>query len=179
MSWIQTHSGIAFDVLDPDPEAVCIEDIATALGKLCRFNGHTTRFYSVAEHSVHMSYVLEGDGLALEGLLHDAAEAYVGDVARPLKEQLDGFAEIEGRVLDAVAEAFGLSFAFEQQAAVKEADLRMLATERDQLLVPCERPWQSIEGVASYRRPLGGWTPEQASATFLHRFSHITNDTDR
>lgn len=92
MSWIQTRSGEAFDLLNPKPEHVQLEDIVYALSHLCRFNGHTSRFYSVAEHSLHVcDRVLEAGHPAraqLVALLHDAHEAYTGDIASPLKQLL-------------------------------------------------------------------------------------------
>jgi len=86
-AWIQTISGRKFPLAEPDPNQIDIEDIAHALSMLCRFNGHCTQFYSVAEHSMHVSHEISND-LALAGLLHDAAEAYLGDVPSPLKKEL-------------------------------------------------------------------------------------------
>ena len=78
-SWLQTYTGIQFWPLDPRPEEIDIQDIAHALSLLCRFNGHCQRFYSVAEHSVHVSTILAPE-FGLWGLLHDAAEAYLSDI---------------------------------------------------------------------------------------------------
>lgn len=86
MAWIQTFTGKKFPLDKPDPALIDIEGIAHALSLLCRFNGHCTRFCSVAEHSVHVAREIDLD-LAMEGLLHDAAEAYLGDVHSPLKAQ--------------------------------------------------------------------------------------------
>ena len=174
MSWIQTHSGIPFDVLDPDPEAVYIEDIATALSRLCRFGGHTDRFYSVAEHCLLVSHAVEEYGCALEGLMHDAAEAYIGDLVRPVKQCLPAFEEFEAGLQRAVARRFGLAPNYCDLTRVKEADLRMLATERQHLLEPCERRWESLEGVRPYTwlQP-ACMTPDEARQSFLSRFTEL------
>src|SRR5690606_3649788 len=89
------------------PEDVRLEDIVHALSHLCRFVGHTDRFYSVAEHSVLVSHLCD-DEAAVFGLLHDAAEAYVGDLASPVKRQVPGFAAMEERVLSAVLVGLGV-----------------------------------------------------------------------
>ena len=96
--WIQTVSGKKFPLLTPDTEAIDIQDIAHALSMICRFNGHCISFYSVAEHSVHVSRLV-APNLALWGLLHDAAEAYLGDVPTPLKGHLGGFRDREKTLL--------------------------------------------------------------------------------
>lgn len=105
--WIQMHSGIAFWPMDPRADEVRLEDIAHSLSLLCRFGGHCSRFYSVAEHSVHVARLCSPE-VALWGLLHDASEAYVVDLPRPIKRQLPEYAEIEGLVQFAIAEHFGL-----------------------------------------------------------------------
>lgn len=91
--WILTFSGERFYPFSPAPEEVKTKDIAHALANICRFNGHTRGFYSVAAHSVHVSRLVPPE-FALEALLHDAAEAYVGDMVRPLKRGLPAFEEV-------------------------------------------------------------------------------------
>lgn len=104
-------SGAVVDLTDPDPETLFIEDIALSLSNICRWGGHLEldQWYSVAEHSIHVSRELPSD-LALEGLLHDASEAYIGDVIKPLKDlpQLQGYREIECAFENAIAQKFGL-----------------------------------------------------------------------
>ena len=128
--WFVTHSGRVFFVRDPDPSAICIEDVAHALAHVCRFGGHCDTHYSVAQHSIFVSHEVTPH-LALHALLHDAAEAYIGDVIRPLKHQLPEYKAIEVRVEAAIAEAFGLRplIAIEREA-IKAADRVALATER-------------------------------------------------
>ena len=130
-AWLQTYTGIPFDLFDPKPELVSIEDIAHSLAQQCRFGGHTERFYSVAQHSVACAALLCREGysvdILLQALLHDAAEAYCVDVPRPLKRELSGYSAIESRVWKAVAAAFNLPE--ELHPIVKWADNEVLAHE--------------------------------------------------
>ena len=166
--WIQTFTGKAFWPLDPDPADVRIEDIAHALSMKCRYSGHTKRFYSVAEHSVHVS-----DGVAPEfalwGLMHDASEAYLPDVARPIKAQMPGFVEIEAKVMAAVCKAYGIEGA--EPPEVKAADYAILHDEKFALMDPEAMPWE-LTG-----QPLGAiiyaWRPEEAKQQFLTRFFQL------
>ena len=118
---IQLRSGRYLDLLDPKPTDIRIEDIAHALAHLCRFGGHTKGFHSVAAHSMLVSANVPVD-LALAGLLHDAAEAYLGDISTPVKRIIDSpnFVAVEDRLNCVIAERFGFTFPF--HPAVKEAD---------------------------------------------------------
>jgi hypothetical protein len=107
MGWIQSVSGKRVSVTEPEESMIDIGDIAHALSLLCRFNGHGTKFYSVAEHSVHVSYEIQSE-LALAGLLHDAAEAYLGDVPSPLKKYLNEFKVFEDKMERTIAASFGV-----------------------------------------------------------------------
>ncbi len=143
--WIQTAGGRAFDFLAPSQESIDLGDIAHALGRLCRFNGHVNGFYSVAEHSVLVSRLVAPE-FAVAGLLHDAAEAYIGDVTKPLKDQLPDYQRIEAIVEQAIAERFGLPVPMPPE--VKIADTMALAMEhRDLMPGPEPRPW-SLGGIA-------------------------------
>lgn len=126
--------GRVFYLLDPTPEEVFIEDIAWSLGKLCRFNGHCTRPYSVAEHSVLVSEVVNHK-LALWGLMHDAEEAYTGDLTRSMKTALEiiapgAFKKIAKPIQRVIMERFGLDWP--EPTEVKEADGEMLTVEYQQ-----------------------------------------------
>ncbi|AEH38047.1 hypothetical protein [Halopiger xanaduensis] len=134
---IETYSGCGFDVFDPDPDDVRLLDIAAGLAHACRFGGHCRRFYSVAHHSIHVSRELPADSprLQLLGLLHDAGEAYVGDVPRPLKARFESFERVEERVLDAVWTAFDIEPPTDDEwDRVMAADDRLLAYEADRIL---------------------------------------------
>ena len=132
-NWILTYSGKKFFPLEPRPEYICIEDIAHALALTCRYNGHSKEFYSVAQHSVWMSRKIRGDKKWL--LMHDAAEAYLSDVPRPIKPMLSEFKKIEDSILDAISQKFKLGKMPAKE--INHADLVMLATEKRDVLLPC------------------------------------------
>jgi hypothetical protein len=161
--WIQTYTGRRFWPLDPRAEEVEIEDIVHALAMKCRFTGHVREFYSVAQHSL-----LVADMCPLEdrrwALLHDAAEAYLPDVARPIKRQLSGFRAIEEKVLRCVARRFDLPWPMPQ--SVEIADVRALATERRDLMVDGDFPWTSIAGVMPLETRVWAMDPETAKREF-------------
>ena len=171
MNWIQTRHRIAFSLECPRVADVHIHDIAHALAHLCRFNGHTRVFYSVAEHSVRCSHLVDEE-FALDALLHDAAEAYLGDVTSPLKTILgDVWSDLEFRVASVVAEAFGLLWPIPR--CVHVADQRMLATEVRDLL------GQPLDGFDLALPPsmvaiCDPWSPSLAAFNFLNRFLELT-----
>lgn len=166
--WIQMNSGIAFWPLDARAEEVRIEDIAHSLALLCRFGGHCERFYSVAEHSVHVARLVSPEA-ALWGLLHDASEAYVVDLPRPLKRMLPGYSLIERKVHLAIAEHFGLSPEIPQE--VKAADAAMLLAEARQLMRVPPMPWEERGDPAQVA--VRCWSPERAQAEFLIEFGRL------
>lgn len=167
--WIQTAGGKQFFLDRPRSEDVDIDDIAHALSRLCRFTGHVRRFYSVAQHSVLVSYVCDPAD-ALVGLLHDATEAYIGDVSSPLKSLLPEYRVIEGRVWAAVAERFGLPA--ELPESVKHADAVLLATEKRDLLGPPPASWgQWPDPLDVVIEP---WSSDWARRDFLARFQELT-----
>jgi 5'-deoxynucleotidase YfbR-like HD superfamily hydrolase len=175
--WLQTFSGVQFFPLSPRVEDIRIEDIAHALSNQCRFSGHVKQFYSVAEHSVRIARVLRNQGckneVVLWGLLHDASEAYLVDLPRPLKrtrELGDAYQKIEQNLMKAVCQRFGLPIF--QPHCVSEADHRILITEKRDLLGPAPAPWSEEQGVAiePYVWKIYPWTPDQAEAAFLEAF---------
>lgn len=172
-AWVQTYSGVAFDVENIRPESIRIEDIAHALANQCRYNGHTTRFYSVAEHSVLVARNCRTDRLA--GLLHDAAEAYLSDIPAPIKPLIPAFGELEDRILAAVYDRFGLPPGI--PAEVKRVDRAILTDERAALMRPCERDWGEMMPALG----IDGWTlgvcPEIAEMEFLAAFREISGET--
>jgi hypothetical protein len=177
MDWMLTFTGRRFYPLRPRSEDVEIADIAHALAMNCRFNGHCRRFYSVAEHSVRVSRLLAGQGgeLALWGLLHDGAEAYLSDLTRPAKKSLPAFIEAEDRLLAIVLERFGLSMPM--PGPVRRADDVLLATELRDLMTPAEIPWDvPAEPLEAVIEPMG---PEQAEEAFLSRYAELASKTAR
>lgn len=171
---IHTNAGI-LDVLAPDPDKIRIEDIAHALAFLCRFNGHVLFHYSVAQHSILVAKLVatrHGPELALAALLHDAAEAYLGDIISPLKALLPDFKRIEEIMAQAIAAKFSLPHP--EPAAIKQADLAILAVEREEVIAPTDKTaWRVLppkpEGVVI--RPL---PPEEVRAMFLKKFEMLT-----
>lgn len=126
--WIQTYSGLKMYPLDPRPEEICVEDIAHALSNICRFTGHCKEFYSVAQHSICVSVYASSEN-AMWGLLHDASEAYLCDIARPVKRStlMNGYRECESLLMKTIAEKFGLSWPIPEE--IKKLDNRFLMTE--------------------------------------------------
>lgn len=172
-AWIQTASGGVFHLLDPRPEEIKIEDIAHALGMLCRFTGHGRFFYSVAEHSVRASHIDQKN--PLWALMHDASEAYMADMNRPLKHFTQAgpaYSEVEKIVMEAICAKFGLKT--EQPESVHKADRMMLCIEKDQLMWPMEWDVSWGESPKKLDIKLSCWSPQIAKAEFLHRFYELT-----
>jgi 5'-deoxynucleotidase YfbR-like HD superfamily hydrolase len=169
-AWIQTYSGQRFNPTNPVPDAILIQDIAHALSNQCRFSGHSKKFYSVAQHCVLVSHVCNFED-ALWGLLHDATEAYLVDVPRPLKQSglFGAYIEFEGKMTLAICERFGLDPV--EPVSVKRADKIMLATEARDLMAPLRVDWtQPTEPLPFTIEP---WTPEESKERFLKRFFEL------
>lgn len=167
--WMQTRHGRKFYPLNPRSEEVYIDDIAAALSKLCRYGGHCKWFYSVAEHSVLVSYCVPAEH-ALAALLHDAPEGYIVDMPRPIKHRLRGYAEIEDRIWHAIAPRFGLPV--DLPACVKEADNNVLLAEREQIMEVTGEQW-SVPGKPANVQ-VQCLAPPAAEAVFLGRFAQLT-----
>ena len=163
-SWVITLSGNRFSILKPDPEAVRIEDIACALARQARFNGHTRFFYSVGQHSCLGAEVAPTKEVALQMLFHDATEAYVGDLVSPVKALLPDFEIIESRIHWAIANKFGLEFPAPK--IVKQIDRRLLATEVRDLITTDLKSW-NIKEDEPFDFPIIPWPPEVTEARFL------------
>lgn len=169
-AWIQTYSGRRFCPLNPNPEAIVIQDIAHALSMQCRFSGHTKQFYSVAQHSVGVSYLCDKED-ALWGLLHDASEAYLVDVPSPLKKsgKFDPYLHFEAQMMSAVCKRFGLLDG--EPASVKRADKMLLAIEANQLMYPLRPDWDHTMDCPPFKiEPL---SPNEAKHLFLKRFFEL------
>jgi uncharacterized protein len=169
-AWIQTFTGIQFWPMDARSDDIDIKDIAHSLSMLCRFNGHCKRFYSVAEHSIHVSRVVAPEH-AVWGLLHDAAEAYLSDIPKPLKRELTKFNKLEDRLLKVIAKRFGLMTDIPSE--VKQADLVLLATEKAVLMSKEPAPWMKMPEPLDPRM-IQGWGPDQAEKAFIDRFGELT-----
>lgn len=154
LMWMQTYTGKRFDPFDPKPELIDIEDIAYALSNVCRFGGHSSRFYSVAEHSVRIGewlrHTWDDRQMALAGLLHDASEAYLGDVPRPVKyrPEFAFYREAEAKLDAMIFHKYGLN-EWVAHPAVKYADNAILADEARDLMGDPGESWGLTE------KPLG------------------------
>lgn len=164
---ILTYSGAYFDFISPNPATIDIVDIAHGLANTCRFGGHTRHFYSVAQHSVLASHLVPAQD-ALWALLHDAAEAYVGDVPRPLKQLLPDYRAIEKRVETAVLAKFGLTGPM--PPSVQAADLVLLATEQRDLMPAHDDEWALIADVEPMRETIEPWDAMRSYREFMSRF---------
>jgi len=181
-SHIQVVSGRLFDPLNPDPDLIDIRDVAHALSNICRFGGHSERYYSVAEHSVHVSYACAPTD-ALWGLLHDAPEFGLGDMCSPLKYSEFGreFVQAEERLMQVFIDKYGLGPV--QPSSVSRADKAMLGREREALL-PTEIR-ETLDYWGEWRTHLDPdfelpdfcvphcWSPELARVIFLDRFQDL------
>ncbi|KHD88294.1 MAG: HD family phosphohydrolase [Bdellovibrio sp. ArHS] len=163
-SWVITLSGTRFNILDPDPSAVRMEDIACALARQARFNGHTRFFYSVGQHSCLGAEVSPTKEIALHMLFHDATEAYVGDLVSPVKALLPDFEIIESRIHWAISQKFNLEFPLPK--VVKQIDRRLLATEVRDLITKDLSSWNISED-EPFEFPIIPWPPEVTEARFL------------
>lgn len=170
--WMLTHRGEQFWPLDPRVDELDISDIAHSLSLQCRYNGHTRRFYSVAEHSVLVSHSVAPED-ALWGLLHDAAEAYIGDMVRPVKRHMHAFQVVEERLLYCIAQRFDLMSPAIPES-VHEADNRILLDERAALLNLNGHRWhESIEQLQPLGCTIRGLDPIRAEHEFLAEFERL------
>lgn len=199
--WMRLQGGRRFYPLDPRAEDVHMEDIAHALSLICRFGGHCPRHYSVAEHSILVSLLVERTNpeLALAGLLHDAAEAYIGDMVRPLKRGTEwgqSFSRVETGILEAIGEKFGVQLVIrlshwelgdsELAQAISGADDLALAYEAKHLLRidPAAEGWERLPEPPVLTDEEWHWMPSKhllgarsqghAEWHFVDRFANLT-----
>lgn len=161
---ILTADGRYFDFTDPDPAVITLNAIARGLANTCRFGGQCRPFYSVAEHSVWVSRLVPPH-LAVHGLLHDAAEAFIGDIPKPLKEMLPDYQAIEARVERVLFAQFGF---ISLPPEVKHIDRVMLATEQRQIMHNRDE-WKWTADTQPADIVLECLQPEQAYRAFLNR----------
>lgn len=177
---IRLRSGRYFDLTDPHPDQFTFHDIAGALSKICRFGGQINHFYSVAEHCVHCCQLAEKDGQNLDTqiavLMHDAAEAFCGDVVKPLKIMLPEYAEIERRVESVIAEKFLIDFDRES-AYVMEIDQAVLIAERRKLFSEDDVVWTGENEVRRVELDVRLWIPVTAESQFVKQARMIGIDT--
>jgi hypothetical protein len=174
--YLQTVSGRWVNPFDPDPAQLDAGDIARALANQCRFGGHCRVFYSVAQHSVIVSRLVEergGDAEdAFAALMHDATEAYLGDMPHPLKHRSPlgaAFREAERDLERAIRERFAIK---PDVPGIKPADRALLATERRAFSSELWH-WPELEGVEPLDLALEAWPPDDAARAFAERFADL------
>lgn len=173
--WIETYSGKKFDVLNPKPEQIVIEDIAHALSQVCRFAGHSKFFYSVAQHSYLGSFLVPAED-AVWFLLHDSSESYIGDMSSPLKHLTEAgkaYRPIEKKIMQVICNKFGLPET--QPASVDAIDIAMLYAEKKQMMgsIPWDRDWgKHIKPADVVIREM---SPKVIERLFLKRFFKLAN----
>jgi hypothetical protein len=180
-TWIQTYTGRQFWPLSPIPEDISIRDIAHALSMICRYTGHCKEFYSVAEHSCRVCDILPEEW-KLFGLLHDASEAYLCDVASPVKSMLTNYNYYEQLLMRQVWLRFKLQptwkpslwLIFSLPAEVHEADRVLLATEVRDLLGPPPAPWKPLP--SPLPETIIPWSSEKAEWEFLAKAKVLLGD---
>lgn len=173
---IRLRSGRYFDFIDPQPEQFTLQDIAGALSKICRFGGQCPRFYSVAEHSLFCQTQAAIDGLGFEAqmavLFHDAAEAFCGDVVKPLKIMLSEYSAIEQRVEDAIGVSLGIDFNAHKEV-IREIDHAMLIAERRAIFDADGVKWFGEDEVRRLYPSFAFWSPDVAEQAFLNEAMNI------
>lgn len=186
VSHIATFSGKVFDLVNPKPEMVCIEDIAHSLAFQCRYTGHTRFFYSVAQHCVLMADNPELPGDSMKKLLHDADETYIGDMAKPWKQLLAvdvsatrqvnqhyvSVGEFEHKIQDVIGLALGVDLSY--SAGVKESDITMAATEVRDVMTDMRPDFKwGYDFITLVKEPIVSWTPQYAEQRFLDAYERI------
>jgi uncharacterized protein len=167
---IKVSAGHYVDLANPDPATIEIDSIASALAKICRFGGHSPKFYSVAEHCIHATNLAVASGVTGEALLavflHDAAEAYIGDVVKPLKWIMIDYMVTEQRIEGAIEEAFSVDFELHKDV-IKRFDRAMLRAEKLGMWPGDSEMWSGFADAEAFDVPLAFWSPEEAENHFL------------
>ena len=171
--WFHTYSGKQFYPLDPRVDDICIRDIAHHLSLVCRFGGAVRAHYSVAQHSLMVADILP-QHLKLQGLLHDATEAYVGDMVRPLKQSMPEYCKVEKSIWDAIVKKFSLpvEISVRDMGEIKWADNTALMTEKRDLLLHFPHDWSVKESPLS--NPIVPMSSCDAEIKFLEAFDEIS-----
>ena len=177
IDYIRTYSGVKFHTVETSPADVKIEDIAQVLSRAPRWGGHSKRPYSVAAHCLFVAKLVPRE-LKLNALLHDASEAYIGDMPSPFKALLPDYKKVERRIMGAVATTFGLKYLDDPR--IKEADLFALYLERINLFdlvvgndVPTAKPVDAVQMGVAINWNWDYWTlasPHLVYSAFMKKF---------
>ena len=177
-NWIETLSGIAFDLDNPTSAMVNFDDVATSLSRQCRYNGHCSNFYSIAEHSIHCTDMAKLDGcnkyIQLLTLIHDAHEAFIGDIVRPIKVVLgEQIKLIEERIDEVLYVKLGIKPPSNKiRQIVKSYDDSLLTTEASTMMASGGKDWYLSKPV-DHRVIFHFWQPAEAKEQFILRFSAL------
>lgn len=173
-SWLQTASGGRVSVLDPLEREINLPDIASSISKQCRFNGHCNDFYSVAQHCVlGAKFALKhfDETIAREFLLHDATEAYMGDLIRPVKVMIPQFADIEKGFWRAISSRFDVPY--EHTSETQLLDNIMVTWEKRDLL-PNSEAWPRLPDITIYNLPtIKGWGWRKSEREYLKLYERL------
>ncbi len=162
-----TLSGKIMDFDNPDPYQIDLDDVATGLANVCRFSGQLSEFYSVAQHCLMVAAKAPAH-LKAHALLHDAAEAFMGDVPRPVKLLCPQYKDVEAAMELAIRMRFQLDpLSEEQEKRLKEIDQRALLTEARDLKLTSSNDWLDVPGEAYQEECIHAMTPEQAKRAWL------------
>ena len=159
---IRTNSGLFIDVFEPTKDVIAIEDIAHALASVPRFGGHLNRHYSVAQHSVMCMMKVSSFEDKKAALMHDASEAYLGDIPTPIKAKLPEYKVCEHNLMLMIADKFGFEYPLNE--AVKEVDARMLQIEWENLVLDDAKYFEC-------------WDHAKAKKTFLEAYKVLFEET--
>ncbi len=175
--WIQTYNGKKFNFIEPDSDMIDIEDIAHALSMQCRHAGHSRYFFSIAEHSILVSSLLPTK-IAIAGLLHNAAEAYITDIPTPLKDLLPNYRWIKMQVQKTILKSFRIKLSDAEHKTIKLADAQVLKIETS-CLIPKSCIDNCVEklpaSIESESIEINAWKPTIAKAVFLDNFYKLIN----
>jgi hypothetical protein len=174
-SYIETYTGKKFYVLDPQPDQIDIIDIAHAMSMNCRYTGHCMEFYSIAEHSVYTSQLVSAPN-KLWALLHDASEAYLTDVASPVKPHLHNYKELEKNIMKAICEKYNLPI--EMPSEVHISDVEILRKEASVLMRSGGKDWliNTTNSGPLVDIEIQCLSPLEAKMLFLETFYDLTRE---
>lgn len=175
--FIETYTGRSFHPLEPDVEKLSVIDIAHALANQCRYSGHVAWFYSTAQHCVLLAqYVLDNGGSALEAmqiLMHDAAEAYLVDIPRPVKQFMPEYRKWDHAINVSIREWLGWS-GFPIPTYQDDIDSRVIVDERHVLMSKSPNDWG--HRMAPIGVPIIQWSQEYAERMFLIMFARLSRE---